>query len=66
MQIIYLLSNLNNFQELIKLYFTKNNVEDFFILEGDNIEEIQEQVKVVESDYNINPEDNNMWSKVVE
>ncbi len=50
----------------IKLYYTINNVEDFFTIEGANIEEIQEQVREIESDYNINPEANNMWSEVVE
>ena len=50
----------------IKLHYTINNIENFFTIEGTNIEEIQEQVKEIESDYNINPEDNNMWSEVIE
>jgi len=50
---------------VFKIHWTLNKVDDYAVVEGDSIKEIQEKAKVIETRRGLNPIDNNMWSEEI-
>lgn len=46
----------------VKIFFTVNDVEDYFILEGESLEQIQDMVVEECTKRNLHSEHNNMYS----
>lgn len=49
----------------IKIHYEINGFEDSIIVEGDTIEDVQEQLVDIQAQRGLDPDKNNMWSETL-